>query len=290
VSITKDDGVTTYAQNGVLIYTIVIQNNSVVGVNSITVTDVFPAQISSATWTCTVPVNADPATKCMPSGSGNLIATVTLAAGEYVTYTVTANVSAFAVGTLSNTATATIPSGYAESDLSNNSATDTDTPAGAAASPNIVPPDGSYINPGAGGSVTLVFSPAIVADGDVGAPDLVYYEIISTAPDIALDWVRIEISTDGSSWITVFDWGNGSPDKNTNVDLALVGDLCQTGGVPAETDNCAIPITRLYNNSTGISIDIDAIPGIMSGASYPWMKITGTGSQGPDIDAIQILP
>ncbi len=286
MSITKDDFTATYVPGTPLNYTIVVTNNSAVAISGITVTDVFPAQISSTTWTCIVPV-PDPATKCMPSGGGgSLIATVSLAAGASITYEVTANVSAFAVGTLSNTASAAIPSGYAETNLANNTDTDSDTPTGTAADPNIGPPDGSFINPGPGGSVTLVFSPAIIANGDVGTPDFVYYEVtVPSFPTLVnLDWVKIEISADGSFWYEIFYWGNLNSDTNTNVALSLVGDICQASGVPTETDNCSIPTSRLYN-ATGITVDIDTI--VPSG-NYPWVKISGVGgTDGPDIDAIQ---
>lgn len=248
-------------------------------------TDILPAQITSATWTCVSGPN--PATKCDAAGTGNINDTVNLAAGESVIYTVNAVISPSAAGVLSNTATVTIPSGYLESDLMNNTATDSNSPP-AGAEPNIGPPDGTAKNPGTtppDPPLVMVFSPGLVANGDVGTPDLVYYEVIFSGSSINLDNVRIEISANGSSWIPIFEWGDGAPDTNTNVDLALVGDICQVGGVPGENDNCAIPDTRLYN-TTGITIDIDAI-GVPAG-NYPWMRITGTGIDGPDVDAIQL--
>ena len=150
------------------------------------------------------------------------------------------------------------------------------------------------LNPGPAGSITLVFSPVVVANGDVGTPDFVYYEITSPGfpTQIDMDWVRIEISSDGSTWYQVFLWQDiSAPDTNTNVDLSLVGDVCQISGVPTEIDNCTIPITRLYpqpTGGTGITIDVD---GIVPPGSYPWMRISGVGGMdGPNIDAIEILP
>jgi hypothetical protein len=136
----------------------------------------------------------------------------------------------------------------------------------------------------------MVISPAIVADGD-GAYDFVYYERVApppavppvTDPRVDMDWVQIQISSDGSTWYTVFYWGNGSSDGNSNVALPA-GPWCAT-----ETDNCGIPLTSLYN-STGVAINID---GLVPAGSYPWIRITapaGDAGDGCDIDAIQILP
>ena len=290
LSITKNDSVTTYTPGGTLTYTIVVTNNSTsVTVSGALVTNSFPAQISSANWTCTG--------DCTANSSGNINDTVNLPANSSITYTVTANVSASAAGTLTNTASVTVPAGFIDTDLSNNSATDNPADTSSAPSePNIGPPDTSWIGLPTGMSKTIVFSPAIIANGDVGTPDLVYYEVAlpPATTTVFLDWVQIEISSDGSpgSWVQVFYWGDpgGLPDTNTNVDInpldpINISDLCAT-----EIDNCAIPIGRLYNNnSTGITIDIDAIPGIVTGNSYPWIRIMGLGADGPDIDAIQPL-
>jgi len=80
--------------------------------------------------------------------------------------------------------------------------------------------------------------------------------------------------------------GDPSSDTNTNLSLALIGDICQdAGGNPTEVDNCDIPATRLYNN-TGVTIDID---GIVPPGTYPWIRITAPagGADGAEIDAIQ---
>ena len=147
LQITKTDGVATYTPGGTLTYTIVVTNSSTFTVNGATVTDSFPAQISSANWTC---AGAGVAT-CTASGLNNINDTaVNLPAGLSVTYTVTANVSANAVGTLTNTASVTTPAGFTDTDLSNNSAKDPDTCT--TTEPGIGPPDGGSINPGVAGT------------------------------------------------------------------------------------------------------------------------------------------
>ncbi|NWG00533.1 MAG: IPTL-CTERM sorting domain-containing protein, partial [Thermoanaerobaculaceae bacterium] len=126
LAITKTDGTTTYTPGGTLTYTIVVTNNGPSDVTGATVTDTFPAAITNATWSCAGSV---PAATCTASGSGNIGDSVTIPAGEYVTYTVTAQVSAGASGNLANTSSVTPPTGVTDPNSDNNTATDTDTEA-----------------------------------------------------------------------------------------------------------------------------------------------------------------
>jgi uncharacterized repeat protein (TIGR01451 family)/fimbrial isopeptide formation D2 family protein len=124
LSITKDDGVTTYAAGGSLTYTIVVTNNSTTAVTGVVVNDSMPSQIQSWNWTC---ASAGGAT-CTANGTGNINDTVNLPGGSSVTYTVNANIAGGASGNLTNTATVNLPSGYIDTNTANNSATDTDGP------------------------------------------------------------------------------------------------------------------------------------------------------------------
>jgi uncharacterized repeat protein (TIGR01451 family) len=94
-------------------------------VSGATVTDIFPAQMTSAAWTC---VPAGGAT-CTANGSGNINDTVSIPVGGSVTYTATVNTASSATGDMTNTATVTVPAGYVDVNPGNNSARDTDTPA-----------------------------------------------------------------------------------------------------------------------------------------------------------------
>jgi hypothetical protein len=127
----------------------------------------------------------------------------------------------------------------------------------------------------------------VVAHGNDN-PDLVYYELqnFDPFPFILLDWVRIQVS-DGYNWYTIYDWGDGVPDGNTNV-----------ASFSPEDDQLRINIPSvppLYNN-TGITIDIDSMvspPYILY--IYPYIRfisshgIGGDGGQ-TDIDAIEVFP
>ena len=123
LAITKTDGVTTVTAGGSTTYTITASNAGPSDAPGTKVADTLPAAITSDTWTC---VGAGGGT-CTGSGSGNINDTVNLPAGGSVTYTVVANISPGAAGTLSNTATVAAPAGVTDPTPGNNSATDTDT-------------------------------------------------------------------------------------------------------------------------------------------------------------------
>jgi len=283
LQITKDDGTASYTAGSQTVYTVIITNNGPNAVIGATLTDNKPAQITSWDWACASQTGGAANCNGVVASGTDFSDVVDLPSGASITYSVTALISASAAGTVTNVASANVPAGYIDGTSANNSATDSDTPLGS--EPNIGGPDGSWITIPPGASTTILFSPAIVANGDIGTPDMVYYEILASPTHIDLDWVQVEISSDGVTWYQVFYWGAPPSDTNTNVDLNLVGDLCQVAGVPTETDNCSILVGRLYN-STGITIDVDALvpPG-----NYPWIRISSPpgSSNGANVDAIQ---
>jgi LPXTG-site transpeptidase (sortase) family protein len=126
LSITKDDGQTGYAAGGTVTYIVTVSNLSGVNISGALVSDPRPANILTWAWACTSQTGG--ATGCTPAGSSssNFSDTVNLPVGGTIVYTVTANVVASPTGDLINTATVTTPSGFADTDTSNNSSTDTD--------------------------------------------------------------------------------------------------------------------------------------------------------------------
>jgi uncharacterized repeat protein (TIGR01451 family) len=124
LSITKSDGVTSVVPGNSLTYTIVVSNAGPSDVTGATVTDSFPASLTGVSWTATATTGSSVAAG---SGTGDINTTVDLASGGMVTFTVTADVDPSATGTLSNTARVDAPSSATDTDLTNNSATDTDT-------------------------------------------------------------------------------------------------------------------------------------------------------------------
>jgi uncharacterized repeat protein (TIGR01451 family) len=134
LSITKTDNVTGISAGGTVTYTIVVGNSGPNNVTGATMTDAFPAAISSAIWTCT----ASGGSSCGgSSGSGNMNRTINVQNGGTVTFTVNATLSPSASGSVANTATVAVPAGMFDPTPGNNSATDTDTVVGTLAFPTI---------------------------------------------------------------------------------------------------------------------------------------------------------
>ena len=104
VSITKTDGVVSATPGNSVTYTIVATNAGPSCAPNVSISDVFPADIASTSWTCS---GSGGGTCGSASGTGNIATTDNLTVGASTTYTVTANIDACATGTISNTATAT---------------------------------------------------------------------------------------------------------------------------------------------------------------------------------------
>lgn len=118
--------------------------------------------------------------------------------------------------------------------------------------------------------------------------DLVYYEVQFGGGQIAMDSVIISISADGITYYEVFNWGDGTPDANSNV-----GDVAATAG--AENDNQTIPTSELYGTppaQTGILIDVDNATSAPPPGSYGYLAIQAPapdGDGGLDVDAVDVV-
>jgi len=124
--------------------------------------------------------------------------------------------------------------------------------------------------------------------------DLVYYES-NNGGQVYMDWIIIGISlyNDGHEYYEVFNWGNGTPDDNSNV-----GDVAGS-----EDDNQPVALSELYDPDgggpapqTGILIDVDQAPSNPPAGIYNYVIIISPlgGSSGGDpaevdaIDAVEV--
>ena len=119
-------GPTTFTPGVPFTYQIVVTNKGPSAVTAATVSDTFPAGITTATWTAsyTGTGSSGPA-----SGSGNIAAAINLANGGTATFLVTAtpNSTIAALTTLSNTATVATPAGVPDPNPQDNTSTTTAT-------------------------------------------------------------------------------------------------------------------------------------------------------------------
>ena len=286
LSILKNANNTEYTPGAGIEYTILVTNAGPDAATGFNVTDTVPADITGLTITCT------PSGSCgtdNSAGQDMAFNNASLNAGQTLTITIQGVVDTGTTGNLSNTANLVIPGGanFNDPDITNNS--DLETNAQAAGWPNFGPPDGTYFSPGDGASVTYLLPTPITSSGDA-TPDFVYFEYMYAPNQVLMDWVQVEISADGSTWFTVFFWGDGASDANTNV-----------AGISPEDDNYAFSPAdaTLYASPgaptiySGVTIDIDAITGSPAGTTYSWIRITapeippGSGNYG-DADGLTL--
>ena len=277
LQITKSDGATDYEDGGFTIYTIVVSNNGPSNVIGAVVSDTKPNNVSFWTWACTNETSG--LGTCTPAGasSSNFSDTIDLPVGASITYMVPATVISGAPGPLTNTVTVTIPAGYTDPTPGNNSATDTDQLIVANPIPynNIgTSPDTAVETIASSTYLVLQFgTPLVASSPDVDGYDLVYYP----DPSLQMDLVILQIG-DGSNWYTIFYWGDGSPDGNTDINPS---------DCPSETDNC--PISSPPTNPPGVSIQVD---GLVPNGNYPYIRIISPADSGDGVavDAITVLP
>ncbi len=123
LEVTKDDGQTEAVPGTQVTYSVEVSNRGPSDVTAATVEDPLPASLGAASWTCAGTGGAS----CTEVGSGNIVDSVDIPAGQSVTYTLIATIDSGATGDLANTATADPPAGVPDLDPADNSATDTDT-------------------------------------------------------------------------------------------------------------------------------------------------------------------
>ena len=121
LAITKTDYVATLTPGNAVGYDIAVVNNGPSAVTGASITDVIPATISGATYSCTPSAGA-----VCGSPSGNVSLDVDLAVGASAVVHVSGTVSPSATGTLVNTAVVTPPPGVTDPVVVNNTATDSD--------------------------------------------------------------------------------------------------------------------------------------------------------------------
>lgn len=121
VTIQVSDQVTTAVPGrDQLTYTITVGNLGPSDATSVVVRDDFPQLLGDLPWTCL----AAGAATCTPAGSGDLVDTIHLPAGNSVSYFATADVPSDAQGTLVDLATVTPPGSVTDPNENNNQASD----------------------------------------------------------------------------------------------------------------------------------------------------------------------
>jgi uncharacterized repeat protein (TIGR01451 family) len=123
LAIETTDGMTEVTAGLSTTYTISVLNSGPSAAVGATVEDLFPAEITSVTWTC----SGSGGGVCAAAGSGDISESVDVPSGGQVVFVAHATVGSSATGSIVNTATVSPAASVTDSDLTNNSSTDTDT-------------------------------------------------------------------------------------------------------------------------------------------------------------------
>ncbi len=279
LSLTKNDGTATYTPGGTTTYTITVTNNGPDNIIGAAVTDTFPAAITGATWTCV----ASAGSACgAAAGAGNINTTVDLLNGGTATFTVTANISAAAAGSLTNTACVAAPAGTTDPTPGNNCGTDTDTPPGGSfADLALTKNDGltTYIP---GGTTTYT-----VTATNNGPSDVVGATVVDNLPAAITGATWTCVASPGSACgaaagagninttVDLLNGGSATFTVTANISAAATGNLTNTACVtaPAGTTD-ATP-----GNNCGT--DTDTPPGGGSTADLALTKNDGSATYTP---------
>ncbi len=204
LAITNSDGVGVVSPRDVVTYTMVVTNRGPSGVIGASVTDLLPASLVNATWTCV----AGPGSACAAaSGTGSIDSTIDVALGGTVTFTVTATVADAADPPIVTTATVTPPADTIDSNLADNAAVDSDDVAALFALTITEVADRTDVDPGSSLGFTIVVSntgPSTASDVIVQIPagatvTLVVRTVVSADPADPTDIVNVAVASVGSS-------------------------------------------------------------------------------------------
>jgi|GEM_PF-2259860 len=127
LSVAKTNNANVYIAGMSTTYTIVVTNNGSFGVMNAHVSDPLPTGIPAGNVSYTAVASSGSITNVSGTQTGAINDYVSLPSGGTVTYTVTVDIPASFTGDLVNTVTVTPSADSEDPDLSNNTATDTDT-------------------------------------------------------------------------------------------------------------------------------------------------------------------
>jgi uncharacterized repeat protein (TIGR01451 family) len=247
LQISKTDNVGAYVTGGTLTYIITVVNNGPDAVKDAVVTDALPAQIATWDWVCTSQTGGASGCDGVAGSTMGFSDTVDLPVGGSITYTVTANISATAMGNLTNSAT--VSSSILDPVPGNNSATDMDTQF-ISADLSITKDDGvaTYVPGG-----TLLYTIIVSNNSGSNVVGVVVTDMKPTQID-SWDWV-CTLQTGGASGCDEVIGSN--MDFSDIVDLPVGGSITYT-----VTANVSAAATGNLTNEAvvGSSAD-DPVPG-----------------------------
>ncbi len=202
LSLTKTDNATTYTPGTSVQYNILVSNAGPSNAVNALFTDAAPAGTTITGWTAVLAGGASGAT----TGSGNMNETVSVPSGGSILYTVNVSVPSSSTGNLVNTASILPPDGTSDPNLTNNTATDTDTPVRVADLSLTKTDNKLTYTPGTTTTYTLVVSNA--------GPSDAFNAVITDNIPAGTTWTYTSTGTAGTS-------GNTANNGNINDQVTI---------------------------------------------------------------------
>ena len=242
LKVTVTDGKSTVNSGTAVTYTIVVTNNGPGNVPGAPVSDNFPAVFTGMSFTAT---DTGGASGFTASGSGNINDTVTMPSGSVITYTAAGTISPSAPsGSLSDTATVTAPSGVTDNNLTNNSATDTDTLTLQADLKVTVTDGKGTVNSGTADTYTIVVTNN--GPGNVtGAP------VSDNFPAVFTGMSFTATETGGASGFTAS--GSGNINDTVTMPSGSVITYTATGTIPPTAPSGSLSDTATVTAPSGVT-------------------------------------
>lgn len=246
LAVTKTNGVSTLVPGTTTSYTITVTNNGSATLNSLTLTDSVPADLLTPGFS--------PSSGSYNSNTGAWTG-LTLGTGQSVILIVTGTVNPSATGTLVNTVT--VSSALPDPDLTNNTASDTDTLT-PEANLGITKTDGkTTISPGE----NIVYTLTITNSGPSSVSSV---KVIDTVPSSILN--PVFTPSVGSYDVATGTWSGFNLMNGQSIVLTMSGTI-NPSTTDAQVENTATIVlpngvtdTDTTNNSSTDTTSISAIP------------------------------
>ncbi|GIQ61033.1 hypothetical protein Flavo103_41690 [Flavobacterium collinsii] len=254
LSVTKTDGATCYIPGTTVTYTIVAENHGPYGVVNAAVFDGMPAGIPLANISYTAVESPGSSSAVSGTQTGMINDFVSLPVDGTVTYTVTVNVPLFYTGDLTNSVNITVPINNIDTNLSNNTATDTNNPFPIA-------------NAGTDFSKTCTVNPTGMAIGATAVAGVTY----SWSPSTGLSSATVSNPTANPTATTTY-----------TVTATDTASGCMATDAVTVTVDTTLPVANAGTdftktctvNPTGMAIGAATV----AGTTYSWSPSTGLSS------------
>ncbi|CAM4320006.1 DUF6923 family protein [Zobellia nedashkovskayae] len=277
LSVTKTNGTTTYVPGTDTTYTIVASNNGPFGVIGASVTDT-PTGIPAANVSYSAVASSGSTTTVSGTQSGVINDIVSLPVGGTVTYTVTVSIPTTFSNDLTNTVTIDNPVNSNDPDITDNTATDTDT----LTAPGVTVDDASAVE---GNTISFPVTLSSISATDI---TLTLTLTNGTADDADYTTTDIQVTIPAGTTIinvdvpTTDDTIDESDEDFTiaiaSVDAGTVGDTSDTA-TGTIIDNDGSP-TIIIDDASAIEGNNVSFPVTLSNASTTDITLTFTFTNG----------